>query len=330
MGGDEVKKVIKTSIAVLVCAGCIFSAGPTAAQDYPAKPVRLILGPASGGPTDITARTFASKLSEIWGQQIVVDNHPGAGNTLAGGIAAQAPADGYTLFLCPISDAVAPALYRKLPYNLLTSFTPVSLIGTTPNVLFVNLSVPVRTAQEFVAYSKANPGKISYGSAGVGISTHLSAELFKSMTGADITHVPYKGAVAAFADVIGGRIAMAADNLPGAVEAIKANRVRALGVTTLKRNEQVPDVPTIAESGVPGYEVTVWYGICVPAGTSKRIVMKINSDMAKALNSPDLRQRLFQQTVEATPSSPEAFAAFIKSETVKWAKVVKDAGIPAQ
>lgn len=323
-------KLVNAFFAIVVCVFGIVNAAPVAAQDYPTKPLRLILGPASGGPTDITARTFANKLSEIWGQQIVVDNKPGAGNTLAGGIAAQAPADGYTLFLCPISDAVAPALYKKLPYNLLSSFIPVSLIGTTPNVFIVNLSVPVRTTQEFIAYTKANPGKISYGSAGVGISTHLSAELFKSMTGADITHVPYKGAVAAFADLIGGRIAMSADNLPGSVDAIKGNRVRALGVTTSKRNAQIPDVPTIAESGVPGYEVMVWYGICVPAGTPKRIVSKINADMAKALNSPDLRQRLFQQGVDATPNSPEEFAALIKSETVKWAKVVKDAGIPAQ
>ena len=323
-------KILNASLAIVIGSVGIVNAGFTAAQDYPTKPLRLILGPASGGPTDITTRIFAAKMSEIWSQQIVVDNKPGAGNTLAGSIAAQAPADGYTLFLCPISDAVAPALYKKLSYNLLTSFTPVSLIGTTPNVFIVNLSVPARTTQEFIAYSKANPGKINYGSSGVGISTHLSAELFKSMTGANITHVPYKGAVAAFADLVGGRIDMAADNLPGAVDAIKANRVRALGVTTLKRNAQVPDVPTIAESGVPGYEVTVWYGICVPAGTPKRIVTKINGDMAKALNSPDLRQRLFQQGVDATPSSPETFGGFIKSETVKWAKVVKDAGIPAQ
>ena len=321
---------IKATFVFFMLAGSIVTVGPTTAQNYPTKPVRLILGPASGGPTDITVRTFAAKMSEIWGQQIVVDNHPGAGNTLAGGIAAQAPADGYTLFLCPISDAVAPALYKKLPYTLLTSFAPISLIGTTPNALFVNLSVPVRTVQEFVAYSKANAGKISYGSAGVGISTHLSVELFKSMTSADITHVPYKGSVAAFADLIGGRIEMAADNLPGVVDAIKANRVRALGVTTLKRNAQVPDVPTIAESGVPGYEVMVWYGICTPAGTPKPIVAKINVDMAKALNMPDLRQRLFQQGVEATPNSPEAFTAFIRAETLKWAKVVRDAGIPSQ
>jgi tripartite-type tricarboxylate transporter receptor subunit TctC len=304
--------------------------GNSIAQPYPNKPVRLILGPASGGPTDITARIFAAKMSEIWGQQVVVDNHPGAGNTIGATIASKAPADGYTLLLCPISDAIAPALYKTLPYNLLTSFDPVSLIGSTPNALIVNLSIPAQSVLEFVAYTKSNAGKISYGSTGVGISTHLSAELFKSMTGADITHVPYKGASAAFTDLIGGRIAMAVDNLPGVVDAIKSGKVRALGVTTAKRNAQVPDVPTIAESGVPGYEVTVWYGICAVAGTPKPIIAKINTDMVKALNMPDLRKRLDLQGIEATPSSPEAFTTFIKSETAKWAKVVKDAGIPSQ
>jgi tripartite-type tricarboxylate transporter receptor subunit TctC len=306
------------------------TAAAQATQPYPTKPVRLIMGPAAGGPTDITGRIFAAKMSEIWGQQVVVDNHPGAGNTIGATIASQATPDGYTLLLCPISDSVAPALYKKLPYTLLTSFAPISLIGTTPNVLIVNLSMPAHTVQEFVAYTKANPGKISYGSTGVGISTHLSAELFKSMTGADITHVPYKGAPAAFTDLIGGRIAMAMDNLPGVLDAIKSSKVRALGITTVKRNAQVPDVPTIAESGVPGYEVTVWYGICAPTGTPKPILTKINTDMAKALNMPDLRQRLYVQGVEATPNSSEAFTAFIKSETAKWAKVIKDAGIEPQ
>ena len=301
-----------------------------ATQNFPVKSVRLIMGPASGGPTDITGRIFAAKMSEIWGQQVVVDNRPGAGNTIGATIASQAPADGYTLLLCPISDAIAPALYKKLPYNLLTSFAPVSLIGSTPNVMIIHPLVPARSVPEFVAYTKANAGKINYGSTGVGISTHLSAELFKSMTGADITHVPYKGATLAFTDLLGGRIAMMISNLPAFLDPIKTGKVRALGVTTPKRNAQLPDVPTIAESGVAGYEVTVWYGICAPAGTPKPIVARINADMVAALNMPDLHQRLYLQGVEASPTSAEAFVAFIKSETTKWAKVVKDAGIPSQ
>lgn len=321
---------IKAIFAFFLLLFGIVTVGPAAAQSYPTKPIRIVIGPASGGPTDVTVRTFANKMSEIWGQPVVVENRPGAGNTLAPPIVAKASPDGYTLLLCPISDAVAPALYKNLSYNLLTNFAPISLIGTTPNVLIVNPSVPARSVPEFVAYSKANAGKISYGSAGVGISTHLSVELFKTMTGANITHVPYKGSVAAFTDLIGGRIEMQADNLPGVVDAIKANRVRALGITTLKRNAQVPDVPTIAESGVPGYEVTVWYGICAPTDTPKPIITRINADMAKALNMPELRQRLYAQGVDVTPNSPEAFTAFIKAETAKWAKVVKDAGIPSQ
>jgi tripartite-type tricarboxylate transporter receptor subunit TctC len=318
-------------LAAALCAALSLVAAANAnSQPFPSKPVRIIMGPASGGPTDITGRIFAAKMTEIWDQQVIVDNRPGAGNTLAGAIAAQAVPDGYTLLQCPISDAIAPALYKKLPYNLLTSFVPVSLIGVTPNVLMLNPSIPSRSVSEFVAYTKANAGKISYGSTGVGISTHLSAELFKSMTGADITHVPYKGASTAFTDLIGGRIAMMLSNLPAYVDAIKTGKVRALGVTSAKRNAQVPEVPTIAESGVPGYEVDVWYGICAPAGTPKPIVAKINADMVKALNMADLRQRLYLQGVEATPTSSEAFAAFIKSETIKWAKVVKDAGIPPQ
>jgi tripartite-type tricarboxylate transporter receptor subunit TctC len=306
------------------------TAAAQATQTFPNKPVRVIMGPASGGPSDITGRIFAAKMSEIWGQQVIVDNRPGAGNTLGAAIAAKATPDGYTLLQCNISDTIAPALYKKLPYDFMTGFVPVSMIGTTPNVLMLNPSIPARSVQEFVAYTKANAGKISYGSTGVGISTHLSAELLKSMTGADITHVPYKGASVAFTDLIGGRIAMMISNLPAYIDAIKTGKVRALGVTSTKRNAQLPDVPTIAESGVPGYEVTVWTGICAVAGTPKSIVAKINADMVKALNMPDLQQRLYLQGVEATPNSPGAFTAFIKSETTKWAKVVKDAGIPAQ
>ena len=301
-----------------------------ASLNFPGKPVRIVMGPASGGPTDIAGRIFAAKMSELWGQQVVVDNRPGAGNTIGATIASKAAPDGYTLLLCPISDAIAPALYKKLPYDLLTSFTPVVLIGSTPNVVLINLSIPARSVAEFVAYTKAHAGQISYGSTGVGISTHLAGELFKSMTGASLTHIPYKGSQLAYTDLVGGRIAMQVANLPAYLDAIKTGKVRALGVTTAKRNAQVPDLPTIAESGVPGYEVLVWYGICAPAGTPKPLITKLNADMVKALNMPDLRQRLDQQGIEATPGSPEEFSAFIKFETTKWAKVVKDAGIQPQ
>jgi tripartite-type tricarboxylate transporter receptor subunit TctC len=316
-------------LAIAICSA-LFTTGAAAQQAYPNRPIRLIMGAASGGPTDIVIRIFAAKMSELWGQQFVVDNRPGAGNTLAPTIASKATPDGYTLSQCGISDAIAPALYKKLPYDLLTSFVPISQIGSTPNVMTIHPSIPARSVQEFVAYSKANAGKVNYGSTGVGVSTHLSVELFKTMTGANLTHVPYKAATLVFTDLIGGRIAMQTSNLPAFLDPIRSGKVRALGVTTLKRNAQVPDVPTIAESGVPGYEVTVWYGICTLAGTPTPIITKINTDMIKALNMPDLRQRLEVQGVEALPTSPEAFVAFIRSETTKWAKVVKDAGIPSQ
>jgi tripartite-type tricarboxylate transporter receptor subunit TctC len=322
--------MVKRLVAILGMTFLFTAIDAANSQPFPSKPIRIIMGPAAGGPTDITGRIFAAKMSEMWGQQVVVDNRPGAGNTIGATIASKAAPDGYTLLLCPISDAIAPALYKKLPYDLLTSFAPVVLIGSTPNVIIINPSIPARSAMEFVAYSKANAGQISYGSTGVGISTHLAGELFKSMTGANLTHVPYKGSQLAYTDLIGGRIAMQVGNLPAYLDVIISGKVRALGVTTAKRNGRVPDVPTIAESGVPGYEVTVWYGICAPAATPKPVIGKLNADMVRALHMTDLRQRLDQQGVEATPGSSEDFAAFIKSETTKWAKVVKDAGIQPQ
>jgi tripartite-type tricarboxylate transporter receptor subunit TctC len=323
-------RTITLALAVALTLTSLPVSPAQAQQAFPSKSIRLIIGPASGGPTDIVVRIVAARLSEIWGQQVVIDNRPGAGNTLAPTLAAKAAPDGYTLSHCGISDAIAPSLYKKLAYDLLKDFFPLSLIGSTPNVMIVHPSVPANSVGEFVAYSKANAGKVNYASTGVGISTHLSAELFKSMTGANLTHVPYKGATLAYTDLIGGRIAMQISNLPAFLDPIKTHKVRALGVTTLKRNPQVPDVPTIAESGVPGYEVTVWYGLCGLAGTPSPILAKINADMTRALNMPDLRQRLYVQGVEATPNTPESFSAFIKAETTKWAKVVKDAGIPAQ
>ena len=238
--GCRAGKHPRQSAFVLCAALCtvLTSTGVTAediaqaTQNFPGKSVRMIMGPASGGPTDNTGRIFAAKMSKIWGQQVVVDNRPGAGNTIGATIASQAPADGYTLLLCPISDAIAPALYKKLPCNLLTSFAPVPLIGYTPNVMIIHPLIPVRSVLEFVTYTKANAGKINYGSTGVGISTHLSAELFKSMTGANLTHVPYKGATLAFTDLLGGRIAMMISNLPAFLDPIKTGKVRALGVIT--------------------------------------------------------------------------------------------------
>ncbi len=321
---------MKTVVLALGVAWALVPMGTAHSQAYPNKPVRLIMGQASGGATDLLVRTVGAKLSEIWGQQLVVENRPGAGNTIGPAIAAKANPNGYTLVGCAITDTIAPALYRNLPYVHIRDFSPISLIGTTPNVLVVHPSVPASSVLEFIAYAKANPGKIDYASAGVGASPHLSMELFKTMTGTNIVHVPYKGVVLAMADLLGGRVSVMVTNLPSSFENIKAGKVRALGVTTLKRSMHAPDVPTIHESGVPGFEVTVWYGVCAPSAVPKTIISKINADMVKALNMPDLQQRLQQQGVDASPSTPQQLAALIKSETIKWAKVVKDAGIPPQ
>lgn len=305
-------------------------AGPAAAQSYPSKPPRLLVGFVPGGGVDQTARITAAKLSEIWGQPITVENRTGAGGTPAADAAAKAPADGYTLVLCNIgSHGIAPSLYRRLPYDALRDVTYIGLIGTTPNVMAVHPSVPATTVAEFIAYARANPGKLSYGSSGVGTSTHLGVELFKSMTGIQIVHVPYKGGAQSSADLIAGQVQIVITNLPEQVAYIKAGRSRALGVSTAKRSPQFPDLPTIAEAGVPGYEVTVWYGLCAPAGLPRELLDRINSDLVKAVSSPDTTKRLADVGIEAAPNTPEQFAAFAAAEVSKWAKVVKDSGATA-
>jgi tripartite-type tricarboxylate transporter receptor subunit TctC len=321
---------MKTAALALGLVPLLVLPGPLHSQAYPNKPMRLILGPAAGGPTDAASRTIAVKLSELWGQQVVVENRPGAGNTIATAIAAKATPDGYTLHVCNISDSVAPALHRSLPYVFLRDFAAISLFGTTANLLVVHPSVPVKSVQEFIAHAKANPGKLDYGTTGVGVSPHLTMELFKSMTGINVMHVPFKGAPLLYADLIAGRVSAAFGNLPGYVDNVKAGRVRALGVSTLKRSARLPEVPTIAESGVSGFDVTVWYGLCAPAGTPKPIIAKVNADMVKALELPELRTRLAQLGVDPGSSTSDHFSAFIKSETAKWAKVVKEAGIQPQ
>jgi tripartite-type tricarboxylate transporter receptor subunit TctC len=300
-------------------------------QSFPNKPLRMLIGPGAGGPTDVMARTYAAKMTELWGQQVVVENRPGAGNTLAPTIAAKSTPDGYTIVYCGISDAIAPALYRKLSYDLLRDFAPISLIGSTANLMVVHPSVPAKSVQEFIAYARANAGKIDYGSTGVGISTHLSVELFKTMTGVNLVHVPYKAFALALPDLLAGRITVMVSNLPGLVDTVRSGKLRALGVTTLKRSPRLPEVPTIHESGVPGFDVTVWYGVMAPAAVPLPVLDKIHADTVKALGMADLRLKLEQQGIDpASPATREEFAAFVKSETLRWAKVVREANIPSQ
>jgi tripartite-type tricarboxylate transporter receptor subunit TctC len=319
---DQIAMKGRLFFLVLVLA----AVGVAHAQTYPIKPVRLIVGAGPGSAGDVPARVVAAKLSEFWGQQMVVENRPGAGLTIAADIASKATPDGYTLLLCGVALTISPALYKKLSYDLIRDFAPVSLLGTTPNVLVVHPSLPAKTVAEFVSYAKANPGKINYGSSGVGTTLHLSMEIFRSMAGIEVVHVPYKTVGLAAADLMGGQVVAMIDNLPTQLGAIKAGRVRALGVTSLKRAAQLPTVPTIAESGVPGFEVTVWLGVCAPAAVAKPIIAKLNADIVKALDAPDVQRSLADQGIEARSSTPEQLGALQRAEIARWAKAVKDSG----
>lgn len=308
----------------------LMGAGAVNSQSFPTKPVRLLVGFAPGGGVDVAARIVAAKLSEIWGQQLVVDNRAGAGGTIATDIAAKATPDGYSLLLCGIwSHGVAPALYKKLPYDHYRDFAPVSMIGTTPNMLVVNPAVPAKSVSEFIAFTKASAGKTIIASPGVGSSPNMSMELFRLTTGIDFVHVPYKGSAPALVDLLGGHVQAMFDNMSTQLAVIKSGRTRALAVTSPKRSVHLPDVPTMIESGV-ALDVTVWYGLCAPAAVPKPILAKLNSDLHQVLNAPDVQRRLVEQGIDPTPSTPEQFAAFIRAETEKWARVVKDAGVPQQ
>ena len=298
------------------------------AQLYPSKPVKVIVGFAPGGVVDTPARIVATRLGELWGTSLVVENRPGAGGSTAAAYAAKQPADGYTLLACnTASHGVNSAIYKQLGYDPVKDYVAISQIGFVPNVLLVHPAVEIRSIRELVAYAKANPGKLSMASAGVGTSQHMSIELLKSMTGVDITHVPYKGGAPALSDLLGGQIPSLVTGLPAGLGAVRSGRARALGVTTEKRASQLPDVPTIAEAGVPGYEVYSWVGFCAPAGVPKVIVAKLNADIVKVLAMPDTLQKLSDQGIEAAPNTPEQFTAFVAAEIAKWAKVVKAAGI---
>ena len=311
--------------ALMLCATSV-----SFAQSYPAKSVRLLVGFAPGGGVDIAARIVASKMSELWGQTMVVDNRAGAGGTIATDIAAKAPADGYSLLLCGVwSHGVAPSLYKKLPYDHYRDFAPISMIGTTPNVLVVNNAVPAKSVSEFIAYTKANNGKTVIASSGIGASPHMTLELFQLTTGVNIVHVPYKGGAPALVDLLGGHIPAMFDNMSTQLAVLKSGRARALAVTSPKRSAHLPDVPTMRESGVP-IDVTVWYGLCAPAATPKPIIARLNGDLHKALAAPDTLRRLAENGIDATPSTPEQFAAFIKNETETWARVLRDAKVPQQ
>jgi tripartite-type tricarboxylate transporter receptor subunit TctC len=310
---------------LLACAGA-------PAQTYPTKPVRIMVGYAPGGGVDTTARMVGQALNDLWGTPVIIENRPGAAGNLATEVTAKAPPDGYTLVLCNIgSHAVTPARFaKKLSYDPIRDFAFPSMIGGVPNIFMVHPSFPAKTLKQYIAYAKANPGKVNFGSSGVGASPHLSIELLKLMTGINIVHVPYKGAAVALTDAMSGHIESSVGNLAGApLAAVKAGRVRALGVTSAKRNAQLPDVPTFAEAGVAGYEVTGWYGICTQSKVPPAILARLNADLHKVLGGP-LKARLEEQGIDVTPSTPEHFAAHVKAEIEKWTKVVAAAKLEGE
>lgn len=297
------------------------------AASYPAKPVRLVVPFPAGGTTDILARAVAQKLTEAWGQQVIVDNRPGAGGNIGSELVAKSTPDGYTLLMGTVgTHAINPSLYARMPYDHVKDFTPVILVAGVPNVLVVNPSLPVHSVQELIAYAKANPGKLNFASSGNGTSIHLAGELFKTMTGVQMTHIPYKGSAPALADLLGGQVQLMFDNLPSSLPFIKAGRLRALAVTSGTRAAALPDLPTLAESGLPGFEASSWFGVLAPAGTPHDIVAKLNGAIASWLASPEAKEKLSAQGAIAAGGTPDAFVRHIAAETSKWAKVVKASG----
>ena len=273
-------------------------------------------------------RGIAQKLQEAWGQPVVVDNRPGAGGGIGADLVAKSPGDGYTLLMGAVSThAINPSLYAKIPYDPQKDFVPVALVAQVPNILVVNPSLPVQSVKDLIAYAKANPGSLSFGSGSTGSTGHLAGELFKTMAGVDMVHIPYKGGAPAMQDLLAGQTQLMFDNLANALPQVKAGKLRAIAVATAARAPSVPELPTIAESGLPGFDLTTWFGIFAPAGTPPEVVAKLNAEIAKALSAKELAERLAAMgTVPPEDNTPERFAAFVRSEAAKYARVVKDSG----
>ena len=315
----------------LVAGSALAAAAEGPAATYPDKPIRIIVAYTPAGATDILARAVGQKMTEAWGQSVIVENRPGANGNIGTEVAAKATPDGYTLLMVTAgTHGVNPGLYRKLPWDAVRDFAPVSLVAMVPNIMVVNPSLPVKSVNEFIAYAKANPGKLSYGSPGLGSTAHMSVELFKTMTGTDMLHVPYKGSAGVMQDVIAGQIAVTIDNMPVYLPQVKAGKLRALAVSPAKRSPAVPDLPTIAEAGVPGYDATAWFGLVAPAGVPRPIVAKLAGETQRILRLPDVAERLSGLGAEPVGNTPEQFAAFIKAEIAKWKKVIQDAKVEQQ
>ena len=308
-----------------------FSAVAPAAQTYPARPIRFIVPFPPGGNVDLIARIIGHKLSDVLGKQVVIDNRVGAAGIIGTEMAAKAPSDGYTMLMGSIGAlSINPSYYKKLPYDTLRSFAPVTLVATTPNILVVYPSLPANSVQELIALARARPGQFNFASGGTGGSAHLAAELLKTMAGINIVHIPYKGIPQGITDLIAGRVQIMTPPMPAIVPHIKSGQLKALAVSSVKRNSAMPELPTIAEAGVPGYQADAWYGVLVPAGTAKPIIAKLNAEISRLLILPDISTYLTNQGAQVSTTTPEQFAAFIKDEIAKWAYVIKSAGIQVE
>lgn len=318
----------KQAAGVLLALAAVFCSTASAQSAYPVKPIRIVVAYTPAGTTDILARAIGQKFTEAWSQPVIVDNRPGANGTIGTELAAKAPADGYTLLMATAAThAINPTLYPQLRYDAVKDFAPIALVATVPNILVVHPSLPVRNVKELIAYAKANPDKLSHGSPGIGSTGHLSAELFKSMTGIRMTHVAYKGSAPTLQDLMSGQVQVVIDNIPPYLPQVKAGKIRALAVTPAKRSPAAPQLPTVAEAGVKGYEASTWFALFAPAGTPSDIVQKLSAETRRILDLPDVRERLLGLGAQPAPSTPEELARFVKAEVAKWAKVIRDANV---
>ena len=314
-------------ISVLSVASLVLAAPAALAQAYPSKPIRVIVPAPPGSAPDFLSRLLAPKLGDLWGQPLVIDNVLGAGGNIGTDRVAKAPADGYTLLFNTIGPiGVNISMYSNLPFDPVKDFAPITLVAKVPNILVVHPNVPVKSVLELISYARQNPGKLRYGSPGSGTSNHLSAELLKLMAGIDLLHIPYKSSAQMTTDILGGQVEVVFHNAPVLLPHVKSGALRGLGITSSTRNASAPDLAPIAEAGVPGFEVTAWFGFMAPANTPPAVVNKVHADVVKAMALPDVRERMLTQAAEPVGNTPQEYAAFISAEIAKWAKVVKQSG----
>jgi tripartite-type tricarboxylate transporter receptor subunit TctC len=324
------KLIARIAIATIAASAAISAGAQSAAQNFPSKPIHIVVTFTSGGAPDIIARLLGERMTADWGQPVIIENKPGAGGNIGADFVAKSAPDGYTVVVGTVgTHSINGALYSKMPYDMVKDFTPVTLLATTPNMLVVHNDVPAKTLKEVIDLGKKE-GKMSFASSGSGTSIHVSGELFKTMTGIDMTHIPYKGRATAIPDLLGGRVTMMFDNMPSSLPLVREGKLRALGVTSLKRAAAAPEIPTIAESGLPGFEAVSWFALFAPAGTPAPIVDKLQAEVSKILKSGDISRRLIDIGLEPVGSTADELAAYQRSEITKWAKVVKDSGARAE